>query len=101
MHPGVGSNPMSNQVGVDHITGYACRSLSKTELKYLTHKLEFLTLKWAITEQFHEYLCGNNYVIYIDSNPFTYILTSAKLDATGHHWVASLENYNFALNYQS
>ena len=46
-------------------------------------------------------LNGNNYVIYTDNNPCTYILTSAKLDATGHHWVASLANYNFALSYLS
>ena len=30
-----------------------------------------------------------------------YVLTSAKLDASGHYWVASLANYNFSLNYQS
>ena len=36
----------------------------------------------------------------MDNNPLTYVLTSTKLDATGHHWVASLANYNFALNYQ-
>ena len=51
-------------------------------------------------EQFHENLYGNNVVIYIDNNPPTYILTSAQLDAIGHHWVASLANYNFPLNYQ-
>ena len=39
---------------------------------------------------------------YTDNNPLTYVLTSAKLDATGHQvWVASLANYNFALSYQS
>ena len=37
----------------------------------------------------------------MDNNPLTYILTSAKLDATGHHWVVSLANYNFALSYKS
>ena len=90
-----------NQDGVDCIIDYASRSLSKTKHKYLAHKLEFLALKWAIMEQFYEYLHGNNFVVYTDNNPFTYILTSAKLDATGHHWVASLANYNFALSYRS
>ena len=52
-------------------------------------------------EQFHEYLYNKTLVIYLDNNPFTYILTSAKVNATGQHWVASLENYNFALSYQS
>ena len=79
-----------NQHGVDHVKGYACRSLSKTECKYLAHKLEFLTLTWAIMEQFQKHLYGNYFVIYMD-----------KLDATGHCWVASLANYNFALSYQS
>ena len=31
----------------------------------------------------------------------TYILTTAKLDATGQRWVASLANYNFKIFYKS
>ena len=30
-----------------------------------------------------------------------YILTMVKLDATSHHWVASLANYNFQLYYRA
>ena len=32
------------------VLAYASRSLSKTEKNYNTHKLEFLALKWAVTE---------------------------------------------------
>ena len=71
------------------------RSLSNTERNYSTHKLEFLALKWAVTDRFHEYLYGGQFDIYTDNNPLTYILTLAKLDATGQHWVASLANYDF------
>ena len=81
--------------------GYASQSLSKTEFKYLVHKLEFLALKWAIKEQFHEYLCGNHFAVYTDNNPFTYVLMSAKLDATSYQWVTGLANYNFTMNYCS
>ena len=28
--------------------------------------------------------------VYTDNNPLTFILTTAKLDATGQRWVASL-----------
>ena len=49
--------------------------------------------------QFHEYLYGNHFVIYTNSIPLTYVLASAKFDATGHQWVAGLVNYNFALTY--
>ena len=51
-------------------------------------------------EQFHEHLNGNTFVIYKDNNPLIYVLTSVKLDAAGHHWVASLANYNFTLTYK-
>ena len=90
-----------NQDGVEHITGYASRALRKSECKYLAHKLEFLALKWAITEQFHKYLYGNTFAVYTNNNPLTYILTSVKLVATGQSWVASLANYKIALSYQS
>ena len=28
------------------------------------HKLEFLALKWAVTDQFHEYLYGGEFEVY-------------------------------------
>ena len=34
-------------------------------------------------DYFHEYLNGGQFVVYIDNNPLMYILTMAKLDATG------------------
>ena len=38
--------------------------------------------------------------MFTDNNPLTYILSTAKLDAMGHRWVASLDPYNFALHYK-
>ena len=38
--------------------------------------------------------------MFTDNNPFTYILTIAKLDAMGHRWVASLGPYHFNLHYK-
>ena len=83
------------------VIAYASRTLSKSERNYDTHKLEFLALKWSITERFHEYLYGGHFEVYTDNNPLTYILTTAKLDATGQRWVASLANYNFKIFYKS
>ena len=37
--------------------------------------------------------------MYTDNNPLTYIPTTAKLDAIGQQWVASLGPYNFSLHY--
>ena len=85
--------------GVENVISYARRSLTKSETKYPVHKLEFLCLKWAITEQFQEYLYRNTFDVYTDNNPLTYVLMTAKLDAMGHRWDASLANYNFHLHY--
>ena len=59
-----------------------------------------LALKWAITDKFHEYLYGSEFQVYTDNNPLTYVLTTAKLDATGHRWVAPLSNYTFSIIYK-
>ena len=76
------------------------RSLKPAEKNYPAHKLEFLALKWAIAEKFHDYLYGSKFEVLTDNNPLTYILTSAKLDATGQRWVAVLSAYNFTLTYR-
>ena len=78
-----------------------CRDLSHTECNYPAHKLEFLALKWAIIDRFHEYLYGGQFDVYMDNNPLAYILTSAKLDATGQRWVASLANYVLRIFYKT
>ena len=83
--------------GHQRVIAYASHSLSNMERNYPTHKLEFLALKWAVTDRFHEYLHGGQFDVYTDYNPLTYILTSAKLDATGQCWVASLANYDFRI----
>ena len=84
---------------VEKVISYASRSLTQSETKYPVHKLEFLCLKLAITEQFHEYLYGNACDIYTDNNPLTYVLMTPKLHAMGHRVFASLANYNFHLHY--
>ena len=51
-------------------------------------------------DRFQEYLYGATFDIFTDNNPLTYILSTAKLDAMGHRWVASLGPYNFTLHYK-
>ena len=40
--------------GKDHVIAYASYSLNPSEKNYPVHKLKFLALKWAVTDQFHE-----------------------------------------------
>ena len=83
--------------GTNRVIAYASRTLSKTERIHDTHKWEFLALKWSVTERFNEYLYERKFDVYTHNNPLTYILTSAKLDAMGQQWIASLANYNFKI----
>ena len=88
-----------------HPIAYASCVMNETEQRYHSNKREFLALKLAVTEQFHEYLSPygknqNEFVVHTDNNPFTYIFSSANLDAAGQYWVAHLTSYNFSLEYQ-
>ena len=87
--------------GMDPVIAYASWTLLKAEKNYDAHILKFIALKWSVTERFHEYLYGGEFEVYMDNNPLTYSLTTAKLDVTGQRWVASLANYNFKIFYRS
>ena len=91
--------------GCYHPIVFASWALTETEQRYHSNKQEFWALKWAGTEQFHEYLSPygknrNGFVVHTDNNPLTYIFSSNHLDAAGHRWVANLADYNFSLEYQ-
>lgn len=82
---------------------YGSRTLSTSERNYHLHsgKLEFLALKWAITEKFRDYLYyAPFFTVYSDNNPLTYVLSTAKLNATGSRWVAELADFNFTIKYR-
>ena len=96
---GLGAVLSQMKDGIERPIAFASRTLSKSERNYDAHKLEFLALKWAVTDRFHEYLYGGSFEVYMDNNPLTYILLSAKLDTIGQQWVASLAPYNFSLHY--
>ena len=82
-----------------HPVTFGSHELKGGEAKYHSSKLEFLALKWAITEQFQEYLQYRPFTVLTDNNPLTYILTTLNLDALGHWWVAALAGYNMTIRY--
>ena len=85
--------------GEYHPVAFTSQELKGGEAKYHSSKLEFLALKWAITEQFREYLQYRPFTVRTDNNPLTYILTTPNLDALGHRWVAALAGYDMSLKY--
>ena len=94
---GLGAVLYQRQDSKMRVIAYASRTLTPTERNYNFHadKLEFLALKWAVFEQFKDILYhAKSFTVYTDNNPLTYILTSAKLNATTQKWVSELADFN-------
>ncbi|CAB3993509.1 Hypothetical predicted protein [Paramuricea clavata] len=100
---GLGAVLYQSQNGETRVIAYASRSLTPAERNYHHHsgKLEFLALKWAVCDHFRDYLYyASEFTVYTDNNPLTYILSSAKLNATGLRWVGELADFNFTIKYR-
>ena len=83
-----------------HQVTFGSCSLTPSEKNYHSSKLEFLALKWSITEHFKEYLTYSPFMVWTDNNPLTYMLMTPNLNVTGHQWVGALASFPFELEYQ-
>ena len=69
---GLGAVLYQEQKASTRVIPYALRTLTPSECNYHMHpgKLEFLALKWLVTEQFRDYLYyAPEFVVYTDNNP--------------------------------
>lgn len=101
-HGGLGAVLSQEQGGKVRPIAFASRSLRPTErnpANYSSMKLEFLALKWAMTEKFREYLLGHRCVVFTDNNPLSH-LSSAKLGALEQRWAAQLASFDFEIRYR-
>ena len=74
-HDGLSAIISQDQDGQRRVLAYASRRLCPTEknqANYSSMKLEFLALKWAITEKFHHYLLGAEFDVFTDNNPLVH-----------------------------
>ena len=100
---GLGAVLYQRQNGKMRVIGYGSRTLTVAEKNYKLHygKLEFLALKWAVSEKFRDYLFyAPHFTVYTDNNPLTYVLSTAKLNAVGHRWVGELADFRFDIKYR-
>ena len=86
--------------GCYHPIMFGSHSLTPSEKSYHSSKLEFLALKWSVTEHFKEYLAYMPFMVLTDNNPLMYILTIPNLNATGHRLVGALASFEFTLECQ-
>lgn len=98
---GLGAALYQEQGGQLQVIAFTSRGLSDCEKRYPTHKLEFLVLKWAVTDKFLDSLYGTQFTVLTDNNPLRHVLTTARLDASGHRWLAALSTFNFYVQYRA
>ena len=82
-----------------HPVAYASRDLKGGESKYHSSMLEFLALKWAVTDQLREYLQYQPLLVRTNNNLLTYVMMMPNLDAVRHRSVAAMAGYNFEIEY--
>ena len=97
---GLGAALYQTQKGRPTVIAYGSRTLSPAERNYSAYRREFLALKWAVAEKFRDYLYGSRFHVITDSNPLTYLVTSAKLSPIDHRWLSSLAVFDFEISYR-
>lgn len=88
--------------GVEHIIGYASKSLNKSQENYSTFDREALALVWSISEQFRAFLMGRPFLAVIDHLPLIGIISN-RFDSGSPRlirWKLKLAEFNFKLIYQ-
>lgn len=67
---------------------FASKTLSRSQMNYPAHRLEFLALKWAVCDKYHYWLKGRHFTAF-----------KPRLDACEQRWVVKLASYSFDLMY--
>lgn len=98
---GLGAVLYQEHEGPQQVIEYASRGLTKADRRCPTNKMKFLALTLAVTDKFHDYLYGHPFRVVTYNNPLTYVLTTPKLDSTGHRWLSSLAAYDFDITYRT
>ena len=48
---------------------FASKTLTRSQMNYPTHRLEFLALKWAVCDKFSHWLKAKHFTAWTDNNP--------------------------------
>ncbi|XP_039528746.1 uncharacterized protein LOC120479938 [Pimephales promelas] len=101
-HQGLGAVLSQEHGGKCRPVAFASRGLRPSERNmqnYSSMKLEFLALKWAVSEKFREYLLGQKCLVFTDNNPLSHLQT-AKLGALEQRWANQLADFDLEIRYK-
>ena len=85
----------------NRVVAYASRTLKPSEKNYHSSKLEFLAMKWAVTDKFRPYLAyADQFKVFTDNNPLLFVMGLNKPNATVQRWISELAEYGFTIHYR-
>ncbi|KAL0152983.1 hypothetical protein M9458_051712 [Cirrhinus mrigala] len=87
---GLGAVLYQRQRGKLVVIAYGSRALNPPEKNYHLH-----------SGKFRDYVYhAPSFTVYTDNNPLTYVMSTAKLNATTYRWVAELADFQFTIKYR-
>ena len=98
---GLGAILYQHQDEEYRVIAYASRSLKPAEANYHSSKLEFMALKYAVTEQFRQYLLyADHFYIFTDNNPLLWVMSNKKANASIQRWISELQEFHFTIKFR-
>lgn len=94
----VGAVLSQTQDKIEKPIAFASRTLNRAESNYSTIEKEALAIIWAI-RKYKPYLFGNQFKLYTDHKPLTFIKTCMKNNRI-LNWRLELENYQYSVEYK-
>ena len=90
-----------NDKGKEVVIEYASRGLRGAERNYPITDLECLAIKWAITERFHKYLIGREFIAVTDHSALKTLMTAKLIKGKRARWAMKLQQYTFKIKHRS
>lgn len=75
---------------------YASRKLQDREQSYAVIEKECLAVVWGV-QKFHQYLCGQEFLLETDHQPLTYLDKSKTENSRLMRWALLLQQYRFRI----
>ena len=85
---------------VEHVLGYASRSLSKTERNYCVTRKELLAVVHFV-RHFRPYLYGRKFFIRTDHSSLQWLLNFKEPDGQRARWLEILSEYEYTIQHRS
>ncbi len=98
----VGLGAVLNQMdddGEEHPVAYASRKLKPRETRYSTIEKECLAIVWAI-KFFETYLYGQEFTLFTDHNPLTWLHTMKNSNSRLTRWALALQDAKFKIHHR-